>query len=994
MPDILIEDPVINSPYAEPTRHFVFADEGITNEVDEDRRPSEYLVPIAQPRKRGPQLALLTLEPQERRPNDLINRIRKAVDLWRSAGHPGVTAVTRALLDHWYDPQRDRTLFFCQLEAAETAIYLGEVASREGVAWLSELQAAGREQSEVLRRAAFKIATGGGKTVVMAMLIAWQALNKFANTRDARFATAFLAVAPNITIRDRLRVLLPTDPDNAYQLMDLVPRLQQEALLRASVVIINYHQLMRRDLGEAARLTKKILAGDAAESPFLETWDEMASRVCRDIPARHRDWGIVVLNDEAHHCYRPRERDAVQEEMSAGERREAQREAAAGAVWINGLEAIARKYGVKAAYDLSATPFFLKGSGYPEGTLFPWVVSDFALIDAIECGIVKVPRVPVADNRMEGTLPTYRDLWRTVGRELPKGSRRASHGGLTEPRLPGALEGALYSLYGNYKDSYDAWVMDPLVGVPPVFIIVCSNTAVSKLVYEYVAGYDRTLSDGTTVPVPGAFELFSNVLDGRWVSRSNTILIDSRELESGEPLSSDFKKAAAAEIDRFKAEFRRRFPGRDAEALADSDILREVMNTVGKPGRLGEGVRCVISVSMLTEGWDANTVTHILGVRAFTTQLLCEQVVGRALRRFAYVPDDNGMFPAEYAEVYGVPFAFIPTAGSSSVPKVQVVPTHVRALDERDELAIDFPRVVGYRHAAVPEQLKPLFTADSRFILTTRDLPTETVLDPIVGVESVHQLDDLRGRRMQEVAFVLARRLHRDHFRDAENNERTWLFPQLLAIVRQWLDECLRCSEETFPQVLLLQQLSARAADRIARAIDRGPGGDQIVAVVDPAGGVGSTRGVAFETIKKTMPTAKSHVSHVVLDSDWEAKVAQVLEDMPEVRAYVKNDRLGLEIPYAYEGRQATYRPDFIARIEDSDNSDDLLSLVIEVTGQRREAKEAKAATAADLWTAAVNRLGTLGRWSYVEIHDPWLAIETIREHVRSGREVTHEETA
>ena len=994
MADVVIENPVINSPYGEPARHFVFGDQGITDHIGGGRRPSEHVVPIALPRKRGPQLALLEPDRQERRPNDLINRIRRDVGLWRVAGNPGVTATTRALLDHWADPRRDRRLFFCQREAVETAIFLGEVASRQGVDWLGELQAAGCEQSDALRRLAFKIATGGGKTVVMAMLIAWQALNKLANTRDPRFATAFLVVAPGITIRDRLRVLLPTDPDSAYRQMDLVPRLQVETLNRASVVVINYHQLMRRDQADAARLTKQILADGGEESPFLETWDEVAVRVCRDVSARQRAWGLVVINDEAHHCYRRREVEPVDEEMSAEERREAQREAAAGAVWITGLEAVARKYGAKAVYDLSATPFFLKGSGYPEGTLFPWVVSDFALIDAIECGIVKVPRVPVADNRMEGALPTYRDLWRQVGRELPKGTRRKAAQDGAEPQLPAALEGALHSLYGNYRESHEAWMRDPTIGVPPVFIVVCNNTTVSKRVYDYVAGYERTLPDATTVLVDGAFDLFTNVQDGIMAARPNTILVDSRELESGEPLSADFKRAAAAEIERYKDDYRRRFPGRDVEAIADSDILREVMNTVGKQGRLGEAVHCVVSVSMLTEGWDANTVTHILGVRAFTTQLLCEQVIGRALRRFAYVPDDDGMFPAEYAEVYGVPFSFIPTAATTTKPKVQVVPTRVCALEERDALAIEFPRVIGYRHAAVPERLEPHFTADSLWTLTTRDLPTETVLDPVVGEESVHDLDDLRSRRLQEVAYVVARRLHRDHFRDAEDNERTWLFPQLLAVTRRWLDECLRCSGETFPQVLLVQQMSTRAAERIARAIDRGGGGQEIVAVLDPAGDVGSTRGLDFQTIKNTWPTQRSHVSHVVLDSDWEAKVAQVLEAMPEVHAYVKNDRLGFEIPYAHEGRQSAYRPDFIVRIDDGHGGDDLLSLVVEVSGQRLEAKEAKAATAADIWTAAVNRLGTLGRWSYVEVRDPWVAMETIRDHLRSGREVTHAQEA
>ena len=244
---------------------------------------------------------------------------------------------------------------------------------------------------------------------------------------------------------------------------------------------------------------------------------------------------------------------------------------------------------------------------------------------------------------------------------------------------------------------------------PPVFIVVCNNTNVSNLVFRYVAGWDKKLPDGTKVPVSGTLPLFSNVVDGRWSSQPNTILVDSEQLESGDAMSDEFKKFAAREIEEFKSEYRSRFPGRDVESLGDEDLLREVMNTVGKPGKLGEQIKCVVSVSMLTEGWDANTVTHILGVRAFGTQLLCEQVVGRGLRRMSYVPSNrtltvNGQpieieaFQVEYAEIYGVPFSFIPSAGSATDPKPASPPTRIRALEDRIACEITFPRVVGYRY--------------------------------------------------------------------------------------------------------------------------------------------------------------------------------------------------------------------------------------------------------------------------------------------------------
>ena len=502
-----------------------------------------------------------------------------------------------------------------------------------------------------------------------------------------------------------------------------------------------------------------------------------------------------------------------------------------------GVEAVKRKLGVRAIYDLSATPFFLRGSGWPEGTLFPWVVADFALIDAIEAGLVKVPRVPVADDAMQGEAPTYRDLWVRIRDHLPKkGRTREAAAGGREPRLPAELEGALQSLYANYEQYYRRWETDVETRgrgrTPPVFIVVCNNTSVSKLVHDYVAGWEKTLPDGRTVWVPGKLRLFSNGQDGVRAARPATILVDSEQLESGEGMSDEFKRYAAPEIATFKAEYRRRFPARDAEQLTDEDLLREVMNTVGKPGRLGEGVRCVVSVSMLTEGWDANTVTHVLGVRAFGTQLLCEQVVGRALRRVSYELNAEGRFDPEYAEVYGVPFSFIPSAGSAVDPKPGPVPTHVRALSERAHLAIMFPRLLGYRYELGAAPLHARFSTDSRLVLSPADLPTTTENAPIVGESSIHTLDDLRGRRMNEVAFLLAKLTLEKYFRQ-DGTQRTerppahqfdadvqaWRFPELLPIARRWLAECVEVRGAAFPQLLLLLQRAHDAADRIYRAI-------------------------------------------------------------------------------------------------------------------------------------------------------------------------------
>ncbi len=978
MPPVSIENPILNSPFAEPARHFRFDEDGITSEIAEGRRRSTYFIPIAKPKiKGGAQLSLPGEWVAERMTdNDFINRVREHVSAWRSARYPGITAVTRDLLAYWQAPDREKPLFFCQVEALETAIFLAEVAGNRQPWIENKLREDGQARNPGLYRIAFKMATGSGKTVVMAMLIAWQALNKVANAQDKRFSDAFLVVTPGITIRDRLQVLRPNLAGNYYQERDLLTQDQLQALQAAKIEITNFHGFIRRDTFEAASLTKKVLAGpDGDTDLFKETPDQVVRRVCRALGTKRN---IVVLNDEAHHCYQSAPQ-SQEEKLSAEERTEARRDEEAARVWLNGLRAVQHKLGIRAIYDLSATPFFLRGSGYPEGTLFPWVVSDFSLIDAIEAGIVKIPRVPVSDDAVAGTSPTYRDLWPKIRDHFSRKGRAADEDQV-EPKLPKELEGALRSLYGNYEKSFGAWKTAG-TGTPPVFIVVCQNTSISKAVFDWIAGWEKTLPDGSTDPVPGALPIFSNVEGGLWSGRPNTLLIDSAQLESGEAMDPAFKRIAAAEIDEFKASYRARFPGRSVDEITDEDLLREVMNTIGKKDRLGEQVRCVVSVSMLTEGWDANTVTHVLGVRAFGTQLLCEQVVGRGLRRVSYEPGPDGHFAPEYAEVYGVPFSFLPTSGQAG-PIIQKEIHRVRALPERSDLELTFPRLLGYRYDLPTARLTATFTPDSVKTLATDEVPVITVLDPIVGTSIETNLDDLRRRRPQEVAFRLAKRVLDTYFRAADDAEQPWLFPQLLAITERWLAECVVLKDRAFPQMLLIAEWEHDAADRIHRAIVRGTTGEQrIMPILRPYDPIGSTRYVDFTTTKAVYETGRSHLNYLVMDSGWEAKLGQVLDDMDEVIAYAKNQGLNFKVPYTFEGEAATYVPDLIVRIRDG--AAEPLSLVIEVTGEHRREKAAKVAAAQTYWIPAVNNHGGLGRWSFLEVSDPWDAANLIRTHVR-----------
>ena len=301
---------------------------------------------------------------------------------------------------------------------------------------------------------------------------------------------------------------------------------------------------------------------------------------------------ILVLNDEAHHCYREKPPEPDDDDYKGEDKKEAEKNNEAARLWISGLEAVNRKLGVRRVFDLSATPFFLRGSGYAEGTLFTWTVSDFSLMDAIESGIVKLPRVPVAENIPGNEMPIFRDLWENIRKEMPKKGRGSSDA-LDPLMLPTRLQTALQALYGHYEKTFHLWEQSG-IKVPPCFIIVCQNTSISKLVYDYVSGFHRQNADGTSTLVEGRLKLFRNFdeVTGNALPRPNTLLIDSEQLEAGDALDAHFRDMASDEIERFRREITERTGGqRSAEDITDQELLREVMNTVGKSGQLGGSIR-------------------------------------------------------------------------------------------------------------------------------------------------------------------------------------------------------------------------------------------------------------------------------------------------------------------------------------------------------------------------------------------------------------------
>ena len=909
---LLVDNPILNSPFEEPTRYWAY-DEGQPVLV-EGRRPAGYYF---KSRTRGEQLAMLE---EEFVPLELVNTIRERVREWRMQGYLGVTPVTRQLLNHWNTPERERKLFFCQREAVETLIWLVEAppAQKQGITI---------PKDEGLTRYACKMATGSGKTVVMGMVIAWQVLNKLANPQDRRFSDAVLLVCPNLTIRERLQVLLPWKVGNYYERFDLVPRGMLERLQQGRFQILNWHLFQLKDDSRSRSVVQRGVESDAA----------FCRRVLKELGAKQN---ILVINDEAHHAYRPAPLpEEVRERLSPEEIEE--REEAT--VWISGLDRINKIRGINFCADFSATPFYIKGSGREEGEPFPWIVSDFGLVDAIESGIVKIPRVPVDDNT-GALIPKYFRLWEAINQSLPVSERQTARRRAKPESVLREAEGAIATLASEWKRTFDEFQRSGSP-VPPVMIVVCDNTDLAKIVYEHIAS-GKVLSELQNQP---AAEV--------------TLRIDTKLLKEAESAADGETKQQAAER------------------------LRKTVDTVGKTEWDGEGdppgkhIRCVVSVGMLTEGWDAQNVTQILGLRAFTSQLLCEQVVGRGLRRMNY---DDFSEP-EYVDIYGVPFEVIPVKkkplGRTEVPKVS---TLVRALRERKHLEITFPRVEGYVFD-VRQRIRVNWDEVPYLVIDPSTEPTEVQVKPAVGYrigrpdrlspgeEVLHDRNPFyRENRLQATVYEIAAEItNRLKGKREEWQIRHILFPQVLNIVWHYLEERVRVSAQATLQEVALEKYQQRIVERLTEAIepDTEAGEPPILPIIERFRPIGSTAEVLFHTVRQCVGTTKSHISHVVLDApEWEHRVAYQLERIPEVIAYARNDHLDFTIPYECQGVRHEYRPDFLIRWRREDGRE--VKIVLEVKGFETEQDRQKEA-AARRWVRAVNHHGEFGRWAFAVCRNP-----------------------
>ena len=994
------DNPILNTPYAEPERHYATDTQGNLNyrDIRGGRRvfaPDVPQVPVGQ----AAQGSMFDLNDLRSDFSDhLVNQLRDLIGDWRRSGYHGVVSrVTRDLLAYWFaNPERapHQKLFFAQQEAIETAIWLNELAekSNAGTHVLNQLRqrqaTAGDNPADQLPRLAFKMATGTGKTVVMACLILYHYLNRREYRNDTRYCDYFLVVAPGITIRDRLKVLRPdvghSNPQEAqdyYRQRYLLPPAYRAALgeLASRLIITNYHEFLPRILSGNKRTPFDGKLGEDGRKVESREGEAMVLR--RVLGSFKPGRRLLVINDEAHHCYLPRAKGKNTELDNS----ETENERAA--VWFSGVRALAQRFKLRAVYDLSATPYYLSGSGYPAYSLFPWTVSDFGLIEAIESGLVKIPFLPVDDSSHAIDEPILKNLYENCKGELPKkGQRKARKDADSDeakfeaaPHLPGIVRSALEQFYNHYEE-YERGqrkkgeIKADMFTAPPVFIVVCNNTTVSREVFKEIAGYERIDENGQTSVVAGRLPLFSNFdpNTGRPLNRPPTLLIDSDALEHSGQIDDSFKKVFGPEIERFKREYRQRHPDKSIEQLTDGDLLREVVNTVGKPDTLGAHIRCVVSVSMLTEGWDANTVTHVMGLRAFGSQLLCEQVAGRALRRrHYYIDPKTGKFPPEYAHIIGVPFKLFKAGKSSQVE----VPDYalLRALPERSSLEIRFPNLIGYRLETDSSELRADFTATPDYFIDTTRQPVETTLGTAVSGDTQTLRANLEALRDQQVIYKLTKEyLRRVH--DEKQRDDLRLFQQVKTIIGQWYEEKLKLKGETDPVFKRLviyddPQPIVESINRgiIAHAAER----ERVLPILNHYNPVGTTAHVFGHTSKKTWPTKKSHINLVVADTDaWEQIAAKTLEKIPAVESYVKNAFLGFAIPYFQGGKEREYLPDYLVRIRNE--SGETANLILEITGFNKD-KELKRWAVNERWLPAVNnmrqKLG-LAPWHFAEITD------------------------
>ena len=914
---------IINSPFVCPDKHWVEGKNGKL-EIAPSRRPASYEVFDARAGTKRTE----TL--------DLVNTIRRRVDDWRTAGWPGVTIVTRKLLEHWHDQDaREYPFYFCQLEAIETLIWWveGAEAYKQGIAIPGD--------GGPWERLCNKMATGAGKTTVMAMIITWQVLNALTYPKRTKdFSRAVFIVAPGLTVKDRLQVLIPNE-GSYYDAFNLCPsEALRQRLNQAEVLIENWHTLM--PLKDADRSVVK--KGRESDEAF-------ARRVLGKLGS-HKD--IFVINDEAHHAYRKPPEVKIskkQAEEQGIDLDEATR-------WIEGLDRIHKVRRIGHCFDLSATPFAPTGKRSTETALFDWIVSDFGLNDAIEAGLVKTPRVVVRDDALPDAK-TLRSKLYHIYRD-PSVSEDLNRKAGPHEALPKLLQDA-YTLLGADWRAYEKEWREGGHHSPPVMLTVCNRTETAARVQHY---FDQGDVHWPELRAP-----------------ERTLRVDSKVLEKaekGEAATSDKDyearlKAivAAAGLPATRAA--------QLDAMKKEELLREIVDSVGQRGGAGQKLQKVISVAMLSEGWDAKNVTHIMGLRAFTSQLLCEQVVGRGLRRVSYEKDEQGLFVPEYVNVFGVPLSISETADPGDPPPPPKPSTQVEVVPERAHLELRWPNVLRVEAVVNPQLVIDWAKTDSLVLDPSETRITADLAPALGGATDMGKVTDIDltripdGFRLQRLIFQATRKAFAEMTRGFTGSS-GYLAAQLVRIVEAFL----RSDRVGIPSLFHSDPLRRRILialniDRIVEHVLKHVGQQNVQSLTPvfdedhPIGMTGQMR--TWYTTKPCMVTAKSHISHCVGDSSWEGYAANVFETRDEVEAYAKNDHLGFQVYYLWNGSRRRYVPDFLAKMVDGS------MLALEIKGVDTPQNRAKRAALAE-WVDAVNTAGGFGRWSWdvafkpADVHD------------------------
>lgn len=904
---------IINSPYTEPEHHWRYDRTTRTFDLAPGRRKAGYIVATKGSRSFDDPGVFYEIP--------LVNQIRPRVKAWREAGYPGITSITRRLLDHWQDPEEhdDRPFFFCQIEAIETLIWLTEApdAEKTGI----EIQGDGGD----FLRYCCKMATGTGKTVVMAMLIAWQVLNKTTYPADSRFSRNVLVVAPGLTVKNRLSVLVPSSEDNYYDAFNIVPPTLAEPLRQGNVLVQNWHHLGWETEEQIKKRRSVDKRGPKSDEAYVR-------EVLGDM-ARHNNF--IVINDEAHHAWR-----VPAESKVKGVKKD---EIEQATIWVQGLDRIHTARHILTCFDFTATPFAPSGKKSDEEALFTWIISDFSLNDAIESGLVKTPRVVIRDDttpRPDNYKSRFYHLY--IDPEVHEDLNR--RGAEESEPLPDLLRTAYYFLGLDWVEKKNEWEAAGYQ-TPPVMITVANKTETAARI-NYAFTHNK-------IRIPALCD------------KDRILHIDSKVLKDAEaqtePVTLPIGDGGVETRPITKKE--------------QAQYLRQQVDTVGKPGELGENIQNVISVGMLSEGWDARTVTHIMGLRAFSSQLLCEQVVGRGLRRTCYeVDEETGLFSPEYVNIFGIPFTFLPhEGGGDAPPKTEKPRTRIESLSSRQEYKITWPNVMRIEHTYRPTLTLDLDTA-TPLVLDAAQTPEIADLAPIVDgkpdVTSVTTLDleKLGMVRLQRIIFETARDVL-DQMRPEWRGRDLDLIRQLIAIVGQFIRSdkikfapLLFSTDTTRRRILLILNMN-KVVQHIYEQIR-----EENTEAIEPVLARKPLRSTAempvWYTTKPCGETKRSQINFCVYDSTWEASEAFALDHNPSVQAWAKNDHLGFEIFYLYQGVVRRFRPDFLIRLINDEY------LVLETKGQDSQQNRTKRAALAE-WVRAVNAHGGFGTWHADVSFDP-----------------------